>query len=335
MKITFAVPCYNSAAYMRKCIESLLSVDDPEAEIVLVDDGSTDDTPAIADDYAAKYPDKIRAVHQENRGHGGAVMTGLANARGEYFKVVDSDDWLDTSVIAEVLHFLDAPQEKPDMIVCNYVYDKVGAAHKKVMSYGNALPERRLISWDDVGHFAKGQYMLMHAVIYRTELLRTCGLDLPLHTFYVDNLFVYVPMAQVRTLYYIPCDLYHYFIGREDQSVHESVMIRRIDQQMRVNRLMVEQLDPLKVENRRAAKYLFNYLEIVTAVTCILTTISDSEENYRKRDALWASVKKADPKLCRKLRRGILCSSTCPKTRPGRKIAIAEYKLANKIFGFN
>ena len=88
--ITFAVPCYNSAAYMRNCIDSLLTAGE-EAQIVIVNDGSSDETGAIADEYAAKYPTIVEAVQKENGGHGAAVMTGLRNASGLYFKVVDSD----------------------------------------------------------------------------------------------------------------------------------------------------------------------------------------------------------------------------------------------------
>ena len=92
--ITFAVPCYNSAAYMRHCIETLLSAGE-QAEIILVDDGSVkDETPAICDEYAAKYPTIVKAIHQENGGHGEGVNQGIRNAQGMYFKVVDSDDWL-------------------------------------------------------------------------------------------------------------------------------------------------------------------------------------------------------------------------------------------------
>ena len=94
--ITFAVPCYNSAAYMRHCVDTLLTAG-PDAEIILIDDGSTkDDTPAICDEYAAKYPGVVRAIHQENGGHGEGVNQGIRHAAGIYYKVVDSDDWLDT-----------------------------------------------------------------------------------------------------------------------------------------------------------------------------------------------------------------------------------------------
>ena len=124
--ISFAVPCYNSAAYMRHCIETLLSAGE-QAEIILVDDGSTkDDTPAICDEYAAKYPTIVKAVHQENGGHGEGVNQGIRNATGLYYKVVDSDDWLDTDALKKVLHRLQtlvARGTAPDLMICNYVYE--------------------------------------------------------------------------------------------------------------------------------------------------------------------------------------------------------------------
>ena len=120
--ISFAVPCYNSAAYMRHCIETLLSAGE-QAEIILVDDGSTkDDTPAICDEYAAKYPTIVKAVHQENGGHGEGVNQGIRNATGLYYKVVDSDDWLDTDALKKVLHRLQtlvARGTAPDLMICN------------------------------------------------------------------------------------------------------------------------------------------------------------------------------------------------------------------------
>ena len=100
--ITFTVPCYNSAAYMEHCIQTLLPAGE-EAEIILVDDGSSDETGAIADTWAEKYPTIIRAIHQENGGHGEGVNQGIRNASGLYFKVVDSDDWLDAEALQKVM----------------------------------------------------------------------------------------------------------------------------------------------------------------------------------------------------------------------------------------
>ena len=334
--LSIAVPCYNSQDYMNHCIDTLLTGGD-DVEILIVDDGSKDNTAAIADEYEKKYPGIVRAIHQENGGHGAAVMTGVHNAQGVYFKVVDSDDWVDTDAFAQILATLRELVETDravDLFVSNYIYDKVGAKHKRVMRYANAIPEKKVITWDDVGVFHKGQYILMHSVIYRTQVLRDCGLDLPRHTFYVDNLFVYVPLPYVKTLYYLDVVFYHYFIGRGDQSVQEDVMIRRIDQQIKVNKLMAQQVDLKKVENKRLRGYMFNYLEIITVISSILCLRSGIEENFRKKQELWEFLEQNDAQVYRKLRRGIMGRVMNLPGKLGRGIAVTAYKITQRTVAY-
>ena len=322
---------------MRHCVETLLPGGD-EVEILIVDDGSKDDTAAIADQLQAQYPTIVRAIHQENAGHGGAVMKGLENATGLYFKVVDSDDWVDTQVLKDLLALLRrfAQQgEGVDMVVSDFVYDKVGARHKKVMRYPFAIPQNKVLRWEEVGSFPKGHYLLMHSVIYRTQLLRESGLDLPRHTFYVDNLFVYVPMAQVKTLYYVDKVFYHYFIGREDQSVQEGVMIRRIDQQLRVNRLMLAQVDLDQVENKRLRRYLLNYLEIITTISTVLLFRAGDKEHLEKARTFWRDMARDYPRHYQLLSRRLFGRVLNMPGPGGRWIALAAYWLSQKVFGFN
>ncbi len=335
--LSVAIPSYNSEAYMEHAIQSLLPGGD-DVEILIVNDGSKDGTAAIADRYEQMYPGICRALHKENGGHGDAVMTGLRNATGIYFKVVDSDDWLDEKAFPDtldVLRKLAEPEKQIDLVIANYIYDKVGAAHKHVMSYHHALPQDQVFSWDETRHFRLGQYLLMHSCIYRTELLRTCGLDLPKHTFYVDELYVYVPLKDVKSMYYIDKDLYHYFIGRDDQSVQESIMIKRIDQALKVNKLMITSIDLEKIENVHQRKYMRNYLEIVTTVSSVLLTKSGTEENMKKRDELWAFLKKENPYAYQQLRHRFMGRVIHLRGPLARPILIGAYKLSQKIFGFN
>ena len=334
--LSFAIPCYNSAAYMEHCIESLLPGGE-DVEIIIVNDGSTkDNTAEIADAYAAKYPTIVKAIHQENGGHGEAVNAGLRNATGLYFKVVDSDDWVDAESYQKVLATLKelvGGDTVLDMLISNYVYEKEGAKHKKVMRY-SALPKNKMITWKDT-RFFKGQYILMHSVIYRTQMLRDCGLELPKHTFYVDNIYVYKPLVSVKNMYYLDVDFYRYFIGREDQSVNEKVMIGRIDQQIRVNKIMLEEFDLYKVSDKKLRKYMFNYLEIITMVSTIMLIRSGTEENLQKKRELWKYIKEYDIRVFHKLRNGMLGNTMNLPGKGGRKISVAAYKLSQKIVGFN
>ena len=192
--LTVAIPCYNSSEYMDKSIRSAISGGD-RVEVVVVDDGSSDNTLEIANKYQKKFPDIVKVVHQENGGHGEAVNTGIKNATGLYFKVLDSDDCLGKNALQKVLDLLEDMVSKDaglDMLISNFMYDKQGAKHKKIMKYKSAMPVGRMFGWDEL-HFGTSQYLLMHSVIYRTKVLRECKMQLPKHTFYVDNIYVFQP----------------------------------------------------------------------------------------------------------------------------------------------
>ena len=335
--LSVAVPCYNSQEYMKNCIDSLLEGQDL-VEIIIVDDGSKDNTAAIADEYAAKYPDIVKVVHQENGGHGEAVNTGLRNATGLYFKVVDSDDWVNKEAYLAILDKLREITGGPqtlDMMISNFVYEKQGAKRKKVMRYKSYMPENKIFTWKEMGRMPVGKYILMHSVIYRTGLLRDCGLELPKHTFYVDNLFVYQPLPHVQTMYYMDVNFYRYFIGREDQSVHEDVMIRRIDQQLFVNRIMIDTIAGAKNIEKNIRRYMLRYLDIIMAVSSIMLIRSGTEENLNKKKDLWKYLKNADIRIYRKLYMGILGRGVNLPGGSGRKIAVEIYKVVQKLYGFN
>ena len=338
--ITFAVPCYNSADYMDHCVETLLAAG-PEAEIILVDDGSTkDDTPAKCDAWAEAHPDIIRAIHQENGGHGEGVNQGIRHAQGLYYKVVDSDDWLDTAALAKVMEKLREFSKLPapvDMVIANYVYEHVEDNTHKAMGYRNVFPTGQIFTWDDIGHFRASQYLLMHSVIYRTQLLRDCGLILPKHTFYVDNIFVYQPLPYVKTMYYLNVDLYRYFIGRSDQSVNESVMAGRIDQQVRVTKIMIDahDLSLIRQSQKRLGRYMFNYLSMMMTISSIFSVIANTPESLGMRTELWEYLRKKDPALYRRCRYRLTNVGTNIPGYQGRKLSVTLYRLARKIYKFN
>ena len=381
--LSVAVPCYNSEGYMENCIKSLL-VGGDEVEILIVDDGSTDRTPEIADRLEKEHPGMIRAIHQPNKGHGGAVNTGIANATGLYFKVVDSDDKVRASAFKSILDTLrrfsgpadgalpeqadaaaptpetggagEAPEaagaageERPltegaeaplDLLISNFVYNKEDENRHKVMQFRKSLPIGRVFSWDEANRFPIGKYILMHAVIFRTQLLRDCGLQLPEHTFYVDNIYVFNPLPWVHRMYYLDVNFYYYYIGREDQSVHESVMIKRLDQQARVNRIMIDYFTDPDNQARIGShpvlrQYMFNYLEIITTITSILALRSNAPEHLLLRDEVWAYLKEKDDALYKKMRKRLLGRLVNVHRAVPRLAALRAYKIAQRIFNFS
>ncbi len=337
--ITFAIPCYNSADYMDACIESLLPCGE-DAEIIIVDDGSTkDDTPAKADEWAGRYPTIIKAIHQENGGHGEAVNTGLRNASGLYYKVVDSDDWLDHDALMQLmdlirrLHAIE--DEAVDLIIANYVYEHVEDGTQTPIRYEGILPKDRIFCWDEVGTFLPSQNLLMHSLIYRTQVLRDSKINLPKHTFYVDNIFAYVPLPSVKTLYYLDIDLYRYFIGREDQSVNEAVMVSRIEQQLAITRIMIDSVDLSQVESKPLVRYMISYLAMMMTICSIFTVLSDRPDKLELKAGIWNYLKQHDEKLYRRVRYGARGLGSNLPGPLGRRTSVGFYHIAQRLFKFN
>ena len=308
---------------MHHALDTILEIKE-DIELIIVNDGSTDDTLKIAKEYQKKYPQVIKVIDKENGGHGSGVNAGLGIASGKYFKVVDSDDWVDASSLKKVVATL--KKQDIDMLIVNYVYEKEGSP--KEMGYLNVFKENEIFTWQEVGHFKVSEYLLMHSVFYKTSLLKEIHLTLPEHTFYVDNIFVYYPLPFVKTMYYLNVPLYRYFIGRTDQSVNERVMIGRVDEQIKVTKMMIDFFDPLTIEPKSLQKYLIHYLDIMMTISTILLKLANTKEANLKSKELWNYLKEKNKSVYKKLKIARLAKLP-------RFISIPGYKIARKIFKFN
>lgn len=334
--LTVAIPCYNSQDYMEKSIRSALTGGD-RVEVIVVDDGSKDNTLKIAKKYQEKFPDIVKVVHQENGGHGEAVNTGIKNATGLYFKVLDSDDCLGKKALAEVLDLLEDMVSKDaglDMLITNFMYDKQGVKHKKIMKYKKAMPVGRMFGWDEL-KFGTTQYLLMHSVIYRTKVLRECNMELPKHTFYVDNIYVFQPLPFIKNIYYLDVCLYKYFIGRDDQSVNENIMIKRLDQQYRVTRIMLDVYNNSEINHPNIDAAMVHYFDMMMCVSSILSILEGSKERLDDKERLWKDLKETNPLLYKKVRTSILGRTMNLPGKLGRKLSVIGYSITQKFFGFN
>ena len=308
--LTVTVPCYNSESYLERCVESLLKERDG-LEIILVDDGSTDRTGQLADQYARAYPDVVRVVHKKNGGHGSGVNAGLMLANGIYFKVVDSDDWLDEAAFHKLMSVLrfwcrTKEEKRPDLVVCNYVYDHLEEGKTKAVRYGNLFPEQKICRWDEIGCFSPEQY-----------------------------LFANCPLPFVQRIYYLNEDLYHYYLGREDQSVNEKVLVSRIDQQILVTQLGNRFVGSDAVQNTepKLRRYLYRNSSIMMAISTVHLLML-GKEGRQRRKKLWQSLKKENPKLYRRLRLGSISGLTCLPGAPGAAVVIGGYRMARRIWQF-
>ena len=305
--ITFTIPSYNSESYLSYAVDTILTGGE-EVEIIIVDDGSTDGTAAIADGYAEKYPSIVRVVHKENGGHGSGVNCGIEHAAGLYFKVVDSDDWVDESALQTLLDTVRThvqENDEPDLYITNFVYDHAEDNTFFLRHFRKKFPVGKHFGWKDAGRFFGSQLLLMHAVMFKTQIIRDSGTVLPHHTFYVDNLFAYRPLPLCNKLYYCDVNLYHYFIGRADQSVTVTNLTRRYDQQIRVMECMygcysfahIMALEP------GLRRYMLHALGAISMNTIMFCCSGGADEARRKAyTAFWQHTYDTDVSLYRYLR---------------------------------
>lgn len=338
--ITFTVPCYNSEAYMRHCIDSILIGGD-DVEIIIIDDGSTKDrTAEIADEYQEKYPNICRAIHQENGGHGAGVNNGMKNARGKYFKVVDSDDWVDKDAYLKILkklHEFEETDTNVDLIIANYVYEKTCTNEQQFIDFSKGLPQNRVFGWEDMGKFGPNEFFVMHTLIYRTQVLWDSKVTLPLHTFYVDSIFATMPLPYVKDIYYMKENFYRYFVGRDDQSVNQDILLKRIDQYMYVSQLICEQFkhDETVAISPKLAEYIFRLIRILSLISTVFLNMGGTKEHKRKRKEYWEMVKKNQPELYPRIRYYWGCRLVNYHGPLGRFVATAGYNISKKILKFN
>lgn len=340
MKIlSVSIPCYNSASYMETCIKSLLPGGD-DIEILIVDDGSTkDNTFEIAQSYEKQYPGIVRAIHQENAGHGGAVNTGIKEATGVFFKNIDSDDWADTDVLLKIIGILkdlESKGTKIDLFLANYVFDREDSDKKTVMRFKGAFPKGRPFTWDEVGHMGQSQFIMMHTIIYRREVLLASRTELPKHAYYVDNIYAFRPLPYTKTIYYLDEALYHYRIGRADQSVNVQVQLKNIDQQIMVDKLITDYyVNRPQGLSPRLEKYLIAFVKLMYCATSAILLVGNTSEHLAKKEDLWNYLKQADPVAYKKVRRSFIGRWMNIPTALGRKISVLGYKISRKIFAFN
>ena len=333
--LTIAVPCYNSEAYMEKCIESILSGGE-RVEIIIVDDGSTDRTAEIADRYEKKYPSIVRAVHQENGGHGAGINQGLRLATGTYYKTVDSDDWLseDFPIFLDELEKCEQ-QGGVDLFITNYFYTHPDAEGDRSICFANALPEGRIFTWEETKAFRIHQILMIHACTYRTEMLRKTGLEMPVHTFYEDNYMIYGNLRNVRRMYYLNRDLYRYYIGREGQSVQEDVMKRRYQHQIRVTELCFRafHLDDIVEERKKA--YLKHEMFMMFAIAVLYARLNRTPEADREAQRMWDACRVFDRKWADHFRKRTPLCLLCIPGKGGAAFAEFIYRVAHRFLRFN
>lgn len=218
--LTILIPVYKTEQYLPKCLDSLINSNYIDLlDIVVVSDGSPDNSLSIASKYKERFPDSFNIIDKENGGHGSTINCGILEAKGKYFRVLDSDDWFNTGEFDKYLEKLLTTD--CDVVLTDttkvFVYDN---NRTEIVPNVDFLPNSVLdVESIDYSNITGDNFLTMSKVTYSTIILRQSGLKLFEKCFYVDVQYALFVYKYVRSVIYYDNNVYQYFIGRPEQSV--------------------------------------------------------------------------------------------------------------------
>lgn len=252
MKIlSIIIPTYNMERYMRKCLDSLILSSEEQMnqlEVLVINDGSKDASSEIAHEYQNKYPQTFRVIDKNNGNYGSCVNRGLKEASGKYIKVLDADDWFDTSALAQLLPQL--VSLNCDLVITDYRTVNPDGNTIKQYNYIRRMAPGKVIN--DFPEFIHQQpfFITMHVVIYRREVFMHLDYHQSEGVSYTDQEWICSPMTRVRTACYINVNVYQYLLGREGQTMDSSVFSRHLPDLMTVVLWMATFYDSMDWEEK-------------------------------------------------------------------------------------
>lgn len=295
--VSFVIPSYNSEKFLNKAVDSLLPAKS-DIEIIIVNDGSKDNTIKIAKEYEAKYPDCVRVIDKENGGHGSGINAGLKIATGLYFKVIDSDDWADTEGLPKYIETIKANHKNkinPDLYFTKFLFDRFDDGELFEHDLHKKFPKNRMFKFNEIQNFQVYEYIMLHMLTYKTELLKKMDLHCPEKVFYEDNYFNYAPLPYVETMYFIDINFYHYYVGRQGQSISIENMRKNYKHYVTVleETCKIHKFNELKTLEKKKFKFITHEFLIIWSLTMFNVTISGDPLKLWKPFKKW--FKENDP----------------------------------------
>lgn len=230
--LSIVIPAYNVEKYLERCLKSFEVKEILDSiEVLIINDGSRDNTEIIAKKYCEKYPGTYILYNKENGGHGSGINYGIRYAAGKYFKVVDGDDWLNTEELSQFIDIL--KKTDTDIVATDYLCIRDGTDEVLQEKYCTGSREQ----YGQVADMTKGEVrhvIKMHALTIRTSILQQNSIHIDEHCYYVDCEYITYPIPYVKSVYYYHKFIYMYRLGRNGQSMDIKSMQKNRLQHRRV-----------------------------------------------------------------------------------------------------
>lgn len=234
--LTITVPSYNAENYLLETIPTMLSISNIEKlEIIIVNDGSKDNTLAVAQNLKQNYPNTIVIVDKENGGHGSTINAGIKIATGKYFKVIDADDWVESNNLEQLIEYLSECND--DEVISPFI--KVYTDKNTEEEYSYSVNDNRKSYEYETFLSEINELPKMHAISVKTKNLQENGIHIDENCFYVDLEYNTFPMPYIRTISYFELPIYRYRLGSLTQSVSMSSYIKNIKMHKKVTLALI------------------------------------------------------------------------------------------------
>lgn len=277
--LSISVAAYNLEKLISKNIESFVNSEvRDKLEIIVTDDESKDNTAQIVQEYVNKYPEIVKLIKQKNAGPGSTVNSGIKNATGKYFKMVDGDDWVVTENLTEIVEYLET--NDVDMIITDYqVFSNKD--NKVIDNCKFDFPAKQVLNFKE---YCKNLDLGMHAVMFKTSILQENKIVLD-NGFYTDTEYVLLPTEYIKTFAYINLDLYVYLVAQANQSVSVQSMKKNIKMHEAVLDRIITYYEEKKKQNldENVLVYIKKRVAIVAAnQLSTYLTYDDKKERLQK-----------------------------------------------------
>lgn len=223
--LSVVIPAYNMEKYLDECIGSITRSEFIDSiEIIVVNDGSKDDTSRIAHDWELRYPQSVRVADKENGGHGSAINLGARICVGKFFKILDADDWFDSTELDRLIKALDGAET--DCVVCDYVQVFEASSTSCVFDCVSGFESGSEIPLTD---YVSKRNLRLHSVTYKTECYRNANITVREKCFFDDAEYCLYAYAAVKNVVCYPFNVYQYRLQREGQSVSPQGFLKHLD----------------------------------------------------------------------------------------------------------
>ena len=277
--LSIIIPTFNMEKYLERCLLSL--VNDKKTlknlDIIIVNDGSTDNSLNIAMKYVELYPDSISIINKENGGHGSTINSGLKVAKGKYIKVLDADDWVDIDCFPSFVS--DLKSVDVDAVITNYVYENVYNNSFEIVKFDSIKSNKEY----ELSDYKSKKYFSIHSITYKTKILKDNNITLDINTFYVDMEYLIYPLKYINNFIYFDYDLYRYFIGRPDQSVNASSFVKHRADHERVIKNILSSYEE-NIKNTKNDNYALNIIKTLLRTHYIIYCKSRYNNKLLKRE---------------------------------------------------